>query len=473
MPTGRFFIEEWPMILISTDRVYWCDFLSSGGLRLAVVTNTDLSGVLHGQDISLSRKQSDLLRRFSNLLHNVVFGIDQPPTAFLFNLAFVRGEVVAWDLIESCLDMASTSMLEKASPIPPVPFLVSYSGRIFRVEDRIGESPSAFMLEMNMWGKEHEGREIKTLEQFFRHKYGIVLHPDQCVLEMFMGSPILPAPLSDRECLPAAKNRDGTAVMYLAPQVVVLHPLTKVQDLLSILPRFLLTVERGMIAKKVVKDLMLPSNSEFGRFSLCFGTEFPSSTVSLTTAALTSPAASLGNSYEHLEWLGDAVWRFALAGRGMRLKPEIACRMDLLMSNENMARCVLETYPCLPHEYTVSQIPSLRNPRKCRQRVKQLNVIADIAEALLAVSLLVGGMESVMHTAEKLDLFETRDADFEDSGKLTPRTCQAAMTRLGASLQLFTQENTKKSVGQLNQLREALIRTPILADIEMLLENSL
>lgn len=474
MAVGHTAFDAWPVSLMRNP-ILWVmpKVFRDGAVQLGVVSNINLSGIARSLDVSLNSNQSHTLRQFTDMLEVFFFGIPAPNRPFMFEYVIVnqRGEI-SWDDIKKALSTDfHENLFRRGIPAPPFIVTQTLSNRSYQVKCVLDESPVNFMIPINQFGPDKQAGGQLSLCDFYAKKYQVTLDHKQPILICCMGSPICPDPPVDTPSLatPKTKKADARSQVYLVPQVVTLHPLTQHIHSLNRIPRLLFQLEAGLIAKRVSSDLFISEDNQFREYRKFFLSEnpsyfFDSTMLELTAVALTRPSAAIAVDYQTLEWLGDAVFRFVLALVGMKDK-SIRSNFCALMSNGNIGRMAAKSYPALPNSYVLSKPPSLKTPEQCRERLKNLNILADVAEALMAVSFLSGGVKSVMHTIKKLGsagLHESligvipetpSEVEAFRKGALKP-----AVIRLQASLQLLKHsDRSSMDVGELDVSRQLVI----------------
>jgi dsRNA-specific ribonuclease len=367
--------------------------------------------------------------------------------------------------------------------IPDPPFVVTQktSGKVYRVNCVLDVSPHVFKIHVNQFGSEKGSGKQETMSDFYRSKYSVDIVPDQPVLLGELGAPIHPDQPAVTPSLsqPKTKKHNARSQLYLVPQMVTLHPMTKHLLALNRIPALLFQIESGLIAKKVNNDLFKAGDNEFRKYANFFSSDNPSyfmlkPGLDLTATALTRPSAMLTVDYEHLEWLGDSVYRFVLAVMGIS-DAKIRSDYSALMSNSNVGLTTLKHYPDLSNSYVLSSPPSLKNPEVCRVRLQNLNLLADVAEALVAVSLISGGVESAKHTVVKLGLNKV-DPDSpaivseapSDLESFVKWALKPAVIRLESSLQLISKgDSATMTIGQLDEARQLLLASLAKTDVTL------
>lgn len=474
MGVGHTAFDTWPVTALDKPLLWIIPpVFKDSHIRIGVISNVDFVGVAESVSITLSNQQTDILRRFTELVEVFVYGIPSPTKPFPFMYAIINQKAeICWDDIKQALTPDLHEPLRGRS-IPTPPFIVTHIGssRSYQVKCVLEESPFGFIVPVNQFGSSSQAAGQESLSNLYHSKYGITLQPRQPILICSMGTPIRADPPVDTPSLATSKSKKPNvrSQVYLVPQVVKLHPLTKHIQSLARIPRLLFQLEAGVIAKKVAADLFLSEDNKFREYSEFFTREnpsyfFKSTALYLTAVALTRPSAAIAVDYETLEWLGDAVFRFALALMGLH-DESIRLNFFALMSNGNVGRMTEKSYPSLCNSYVLSKPPSLKTPEQCRERLQNLNILADVAEALMAVSFFAGGIKSVLHTIRKLGSAEVHE-QLSGSIAVGPHDLEAykksaikpAVIRLEASLQLIKKsDRATMDVGELDESRQLLI----------------
>ena len=473
MAIGRILFEDWPVITSRSLRLYrsGCG-AGECSYDLGIVSDADLSGIDDaGVETGFTPTQVQLMLGFSQLVHRMVYGVEFPVMPFQLHFVVVSDGSIAWDLIGDCVSNSSLPRLIHAQ-LPDPPFVVtqSMSGQVYRVESVLDESPSNLHIPLDSWGsgRSNPVQQTMALAELYRSKYNIDVSDNQCVLVARMGPPIQPKFVVDTGAAPKPVKKDSNkSSVHLLPELVTLHPITHVQTPLSYIPRYLFWIESGLIANRVVKDLIPVSfaTNAYERFQSFFipstMRRYSSPITTLAAIALTRPSADMKFSYEKLEWLGDAVWRFLVCMEAVT-DPAVKSNFDMLMENSRLGTRVSLKYPNLHTSYILSTQPTLKAPQTCRSRLKNFNILADVVEALLAVAVLSGGIDGAMECAHRMGLFDTDDFEYKSKQRATEafvrKTAKPAMIRLQASLAMLTEENRNMTIGQLDLARNALLQ---------------
>ena len=471
MPAGPISIDTWSVDRLSEPHIF--DLFSADTTsdhRLAIVTDADIIRLAPGVPIRLENENRPLFGRFTDLAHLLVFSC--PLTCGDFEFGFVlldRTGKVAWDLMLRCVDI-STHAPMSTDGLPEIPLIVTHvvSKKIYRAVSVLHQGPSEFEINVNSWGAEKQKNRCMTLSAFYREKSNIELKHDQCVMVGEMGSPVKPEPLvmSSQMTSQRVIETNPSSLVYLVPQILSLHPINPVMKSLEMLPRILFELESSIIADRIVKDLLLPSNDtnlpELVEFFMPRELEkLGDPVLALASVALTCPSASRGFNYEYLEWLGDSVFRFVAAIEGCK-DSVIRENFFQIMTNDHIGSAVSTAYPDIHTRYVWSRQATLKAPQTCRSRLMNFNILADVTEALFAVSFIAGGIASVLHTASQLGIFShpVRNPQFMEMPAFISAALKPACLRLEASLQLVRDpRNRELSIGQLNELRDRLLRS--------------
>ena len=457
------------------------DTHSACKLRIGIVSNLDLSGIGDPKPFEMGNHRVKLLSDFTQLVCKSIFSSVPATDNFVLFYAFVGiNHQICWDAMEELTSSDKHPALS-GSEIPDPPFVVTQktSGKMYRVNCVLDISPHVFKIHVNQFGHERGSGKQEVMSNFYRSKYAVDLLPDQPVLVGDLGAPIRPDPPAETPSLsqPKTKKHNTRSQVYLVPQMVTLHPMTKHIPALNRIPALLFQIESGLIAKKVNNDLFKVADNEFRKYAHFFSSDNPTyymvkPGLDLTATALTRPSAMLTVDYEHLEWLGDSVYRFVLAVMGIT---DVQIRSDYsaLMSNNNVGLTTFKHYPELCNSFVLSSPPSLKNPEVCRARLQNLNLLADVAEALVAVSLICGGVESAKHTVVKLGLDKV-DTDSPTIVSEAPSDLETflkwalkpAVIRLESSLQLMSKsDSATMTIGQLDEARQLLLASLAKTDV--------
>lgn len=479
MGAGQVAFDTWPISKLARLHLWVMrEVLSKQESQIGIISNLDLEGIAEGIPLSSSDEPTEerikLLTEFNDLVNSLIYTAHQLVPNFVFYFVLVRGDrSICWDEIKAIVDPAKHLPLSDADEMPDPPFLVTQqtSGIVYRVNCVLDISPGLFMHPVNQFGPQKGCGSQEIMTDFYRGKYGVTLNPDQPVLVGELGAPVHPDAPVDTPSLaqPKSKKPKIKSQVYLVPQLVKLHPLSGHLAALNRVPRTLFQIESGLIARRVARDLYVEKETEFKSYMKFFCPLNPSYffnrwQLDLTATALTRPSAMLPVDYEHLEWLGDSVYRFVLAVMGLR---DAQIRKDYfaLMSNHNVGVSCLKHYPELCNAYILSDPPSLKNPERCRPRLTNLNILADVSEALVAVSFLVGGVDSTIHTLRKLGM----DVVDPSSVGIVPPAAnnlqafiksalRPAIIKLAASLQLIkNSDSVSMTIGQLDEARQLII----------------
>jgi hypothetical protein len=144
------------------------------------------------------------------------------------------------------------------------------------------------------------------------------------------------------------------------------------------------------------------------------------------------------------------------------------------MTNEHIGYAVSEGYPDLHSRFIWSRQATLKSPQTCRSALKNFNILADVTEALLAVSFIAGGIGSVLHTADRMGIFlhPTGEPQVMDLPSFMGSAVKPACLRLEASLALVRDAKNKAlSIGQLNELRDRLLRSLTLHSLPLFISH--
>jgi dsRNA-specific ribonuclease len=432
----------------------------SSELRLCILTDIDLRGIGRISDIPVSVENLVVGQHFTEFLLNEVFGCELPVPSFQFVWLLCFEDSICWEMMRNCVNISDPSLMKDT---PTVPFIVkqSSSGKLYSVEFILPLSPYSFVIPVNSWGAQKEILSM-TLAEFYKKKYGVIASREETIFAARMGSPFtgrsLVRPFGEKD-EPIPRKCKPNSMVYLLPEYVSVHPVSQAQSAVSYLPRFLFFLDTGLVVQRIYNDLIIESENPFARYqtfflnSLPVDNQFESSVYSLLLIALTCPSANLGWSYEKLEWLGDAVWRYTICSIS-QTKEKVRRMYDKMMSNEYMSRKVSERLPYIHTSSVITNKPNLASPQLARTMLRNFNILADITEALIAVSFMAGGILSVLHTAKKMGLLEH---DEPSDGFAGSRSLPAVRTRLTSSLTLLTEDNCFLKVGQLNEKRKELL----------------
>ena len=458
-------LNDWVLSTTETHYIYTMSEQSLDVHSLAIVGNFDIGDVVSGRPCpELLQDQVILLKEFTALLHETVFGTPFPALEFDFCYCVLYNGGIMWEYISSCCRPVSGDARGLNQEDCPCIVWSSTAKRLCRVDSVILKSPSKYMINMNQWGEGVDGGGIKTLADYYLYKYNISVDPSQNVLGSRLGSPIISAPLSAHVKMFPKKNTSSSSV-YLIPELVVVHPLTKLQGELSLLARHLFWIESGIISKNILLHLVVPGSNVFTSLGPLFIPRgirsYPCMSVMLMHVALTCPSAQLMYSYDKLEWLGDSVWRFAASLAGLT-DFKIRYHFNVVLSNERMGTVCEKKFSLLPHSSILSNPPSLKSPQTARSRLRNLNILADVIEAVIAVSFIQGGLASVVETIETLGLLAVDDLPSPISGSHSVESffnsaLFTGFNGLQIALKLIS-EFPNDTVGELTERRRTLLK---------------
>ena len=474
MAVGHIAFDTWPVKKQKGLRLWFMDSVFTDlRYQIVMISDADFTSIAESKDVTLSEASKETLRKFTELLEVSMFGTPAAPRPFTLLYAIVnRDREICWS---SIVDIVNPSCHRTLKPreLPKTPFIVTHtiSGKAYLINCVTEESAATFIIPVNQFGSTKQDQGQMLMTDFYKEKYGLRLSPNQPVLIGSIGTPIRPDAPADIPSLsvPKAKKPNVRSQVYLAPEVAKLHPITEFIDCINRIPRLLFQLESGAIAADVQMDLFMHEKNDFWEYIEFFKPSrpsyfFKSNLLSLTAAALTRPSANLTVDYEYLEWLGDAVFRFVLAVLGLR-DVGIRSRYFHLMSNNNIGKMAQKSYPELCNSYILSLPPSLKTPELCRERLQNLNILADVAEALVTVSLFSGGIRSVARTIQKLGLDQIDESSIglvppapNDVGSFIKSAVRPSVIRLEASFQLIKNGDPHSlDVGQLDEARKLLI----------------
>ena len=474
MAVGHIAFDSWPIGKRHDLRLWMLKpVFGGGGNEIAVVSDIDFAMIADSKEIFLSESAKETLGKFTEVLEVSIFGLPSPAKSFVFLYAIMdSSHEVCWEAMKVVVDPALHRPIGPHN-IPNPPFIVTHgsSRTTYRVSCILDDSPGRFIMPVNQFGSSKDAPGQQLMSEFYHQRYGITLSPDQPILLASLGAPIRPDPPADVPNLAVTKSKKPNvrSQVYLAPQLAKMHPLTKFMECVNRVPRLLFQMESGLIAAKVARDLFVQQGNEFWDYRAFFKPAkpsyyFKSTLVNLTAIALTRPSANLTVDYEYLEWLGDAVYRFVLAVMGLS-DAKIRGAYFMLMSNNNIGKMAKKSYPELPNSYILSLPPSLKTPELCRERLQNLNILADVVEALMAVSLMSGGIQSVVRTIHVLGLDTVDESSIglvspaaSDVASFMKSAVRPSVIRLEASLQLIKNGDPYSlDVGQLDEARQLLI----------------
>jgi dsRNA-specific ribonuclease len=435
MGIGRIFYEDWERFCErrSSKTLYQLYNIGTGCRSMGVLTEYDMDGTLealHVEPLSLPNLVI-LADMFNRLVHECVFGTPAPDTVDCFTLVPLLDGKVDTEFMERCISSSTIGLPDFATLA--IPFVVRFriSGRLYCITDVMHQQTPS---DVNMTVNSYSCASVMSVADFYRSKYNLDVSSTSSVLCGRMGPCIIAQPLLETEPIQHAPSTSSP--VYLVSDYCDIHPFTEVYHLLSLIPRQLFWVEQQLVARHVSRHLFPTLRSS-------------SSIITLTSCALTCPSAQIpGQSYERLEWLGDAVWRVVIAKEGR------SGQYSKLMGNDFIGERVAETYPELVDKYILTNTPSLKSPQRARSRLQNQRILADIAEALLAVGFLIGGLACAAEAARILGLFN----DSVDPGS-PPSDCHAEQNelRLKLSDEIF-HELPSSSVSEMHDLRKARLK---------------
>ena len=433
-------------------------------ISLGLIGSFEIWNVVCGRPLDLLASDFQPLRDFTSVVHEAVFGTPFPDLNFDLFYCLVRNGEILWDVMHSCVNPPKAPALDLDESQCPCIVWSSTASRLQRVESTILKSPYEYSIHLNAWGREAELSRgtIKTLADFYQDKYEVTVGRDQHILVGHLGLPVVSQPLSAyAKMLPRKKKDPSESTIYLIPELVSRHPLTTVQDELSRLQQDLFWIESGLIARRLEADLLVPELgcvfSSLVEIFIPRGIrQFNSKIIMLLHVATTCPGAQLTYSYERMEWLGDAVWKFVASLAGFS-DSKVRANFGVLISNERMGNKVATQYPLLHESCVLSNPPCLKSPQAARGRLKNFKILADVVEALIAVSFITGGMRAASHTVAMFGLLNTDDLEGSMSSDRVEsffnRAVVMAYRGLHASIALLL-ELPNASVGELTEKRK-------------------
>ena len=434
----------------------------SSDLRLCLLADIVLRGICRISDQTVSSDNLVICQHFTEYLCSELFGSEVPITPFKFLFLLCHGDGISWDAMRECYEFEGGSPL-KIIPNPPFIVQQSFSRKLYRVDSVITCSARELTIPVDVWGSNKQSQ-FMTLADFYKRKYGVEVSSGNIVLVARLGCPFavrsLTPQIAGRD-EPVPKPQKATSKVHLLPEFVSLHPISEWQSAVSYLPRFLFHIDSGLLVQRIYHELIVEASNPFSQYQTYFLETIPeecrfvSPVFSLLYLALTCPSANLGFSYEKLEWLGDAVWRYTIC-RLSQTEDRVKRLYDKMMSNEYLSSKISQNLPYIHTSSVLSSKPNLAKPLLARSRLRNFNILADITEALIAVSFMAGGMPSVFQTARKIGLLEYGSIE-DTSSSTSSRSFPAVKSRLGASLSLLTRENASLKLGQLNEKRKSLL----------------
>ena len=458
MGAGRILYEDWDCPKRGVLALYPCNMIGKAHKRLCVVTDLDLCGISSPVACETNQEDLTILTGFSNSLHSVIFGCEVVPTAFRFFFGVCGADNrLDMSFMRSVLASADLNLMDSGTyPTPPFIVHSTTSKRLHRVDQILNTEPTSFTLPTANWKPLAEcGLNQQTLADYYMKKYGINVHEKQSIFVSPLGDLVVPEDLvpskttmSTNMAIPPSNPKN---LLYLIPQLVRLSPLTEIIEQLRFLPRFLFWIERGIVAKDIAQtiglDITVLSHDQviFDKMVPSDFYHYESHSISLVSIALTCPGADLPYDYELLEWLGDSVLRTVVIDE-LKTSPQI---INEVLSNDRMGRLCYETCPKIADRSVLSMRPSLRNPAACRSKLRNLRILADIVEALICASYVVGDIPGATRAAIALGLM----SESEIIATTTP-----ASVRLKQSLVALKNSDKSVSVGELDSMRNILVR---------------
>jgi len=465
MGAGRILYEDWSCPKLDALVIYQCEIFIGTLHRLCLVTNLDLSGILGGIACEVNQEQLKIISEFSNMIHSVTFGTESPVIIFQFFLCVsdVNGNL-DFEFMKAIVTSSDLKLINDGNH-PTLPFIVysTTSNRLHRVDQVLDTEPSSFRLPTANWKPLAEcGLNQQTLADYYMNKYKINVHEKQSIFVSPMGNLIQPVDLVPTHQPPndagPIRETNPKNLLYLIPQLVRISPLTHIMNQLPLVPRFLFWIERGVIARDVAQTMGVDTENRchdeavFNKVVPPEFLQYESRALSLISIAVTCPGADLPYNYDRMEWLGDSVLRRVVVDE-FKVSPKI---INEVLSNDRMGKLCQESCPKIAERCVLSSKPSLRNPAACRSKLRNFRILADIVEALICASFIIGGIPAASNAARALGLVTENDL------KTTSTT--PASVRLQQSLEALRKSDTSTSVGELDSTRNTLVRDIYVSD---------
>jgi len=472
MGIGRIAYEDWDEIEIPQMMYY--EFQSTENeacYRIGLVTNLELASLISPIACSLSTDDLKLLRKFTDIVHENLFGCRAPETQFSLFFAISKNSIIDMAKIKSMVNFTPRLFLDK-EPGATVPFIAysTTSKSHHLVTEVLRRSPVTYHMDVKKWkgglqSGDTPSSEDTSLASYYKTKYGITVHSNQPILMSKLGNPFKAHSLTGGLSESRKVKEGDKSILYLVPQLCCLSPLTDIRQCVAYLPEFLFWITSGLIAKKVLTELGVPIMIKKSGLAVapevlrmddhvvdflipCTFRRYRSDVISLAVIALTCPGANLPYNYDHLEWVGDAVWRVVACHEAV-IKPKIAPHMSSIMSNDRMGSLCASHFSLLHEQSVLSLPPSPKNPQLCRPKLRNFRILANIVEALLAVCYITGGTRCALVGARKMGILEISDLkDME-----AKPTNMASVGRLEQSLRILRIANKNVRVGELEKMR--------------------
>lgn len=392
-------------------RVKTLDVINSG-LRIGLLITVDPSGIGETRELVLSTREGLIAKEFTVLVNTCVFGFGLSPVlSDCFVCLLLPDGNPDWVGMNEIIDEQFQNQL-RSKDIQRPPFIVvqKTSGKMYAVTDIIHDRPSKFELSVNGWNKSVPESK-STLANFYKGMHNIDLDEDQPILVSYLGACIKPLPLFEPlQNVPQPSKKSSSSAIYLVPQTVKLHPITRIYALLLIYPRILYWADSGLLSKRVSSIIESPFNAvNYDLHEIFIPSNgnmlYESPLVTMTSVALTCPSASMGFNYRKLEWLGDAVLGLLVAQKGIS-NMLVRESVPSILSNEHIGARVAAMHPIIHTVSVLSRRPSIKLWSECRNRLNNFNILADIAEALIGAAFLCSGMEGALHAVQSLGILD-------------------------------------------------------------------
>ena len=392
-------------------RVKTLDVINSE-FRVGILLTVDPAGIGETRALVLSSREGLIAKEFTVLVNTCVFGFGLSPVlSDCYVCLLMQDGNPDWLGMKEIIDEQFQKQMRSEDILRP-PFIVvqKTSGKMYGVTDIIHERPSVFEISVNGWNKSvPESR--STLANFYKGVHNMDLDDDQPILVSCLGACIKPLPLFDPlPNVPQPSKKSSSSAIYLVPQAVKLHPISRIYNLLLIYPRILYWADSGLISKRVASIIESPFNAvNYDLHEIFMPSNanmlYESPLVTLTSVALTCPSASMGFNYRKLEWLGDAVLGLLVAQKSIS-NMLVRDSVPSILSNEHIGARVSSIHPIIHVVSVLSRRPSIKLWSECRNRLNNFNILADIAEALIGAAFLCSGLEGALHAVQSLGILD-------------------------------------------------------------------
>ena len=440
-------------------------FNELSGYAIGLLVQSDPAGIGATKAVILSDREQNIAKEFSFLVNTCVFGFGASPVLSSSYIALLMEDCTPdWCAMDQFVNENSRVRL-RPDRLPDFPFIVEQqtSKQLYSVTGSINQKPSEFQISLNGWGKKNLKTE-STLRNFYKASYDIDLDDNQPILLASIGSCVKPFPLLP-QMTPVTQTSMKETTIYLVPQTVKVHPVTRLYHLLRHIPQVLFWAESGFIAKRVSSLMNFPLEvSNFSLHELFVSRNelitFESPLLSLTSLALTCPSAGMGWNYRKLEWIGDAALGYIVSKASGSEHSIPFHLLGTILSNENIGSSVARNHPFINAECVLSRKPTIKSWSDCRCPLDNINTLADISEALIGVGFLCGNLRGANSVIRALGIIETDEVFPSDICAVSVGNNPGAIKLLASLRTLRFDHALAMTLGEWDEIRQILISAP-------------